>query len=279
MKPKSTIIIILLLAFQFSNLIAQDLANPLEPVQVRMPILLGPVVGYNRSVHTADIASFVDDPLCPFFTNGTANGFYVGFSFEYLLGSAVDSRSSLIARVLYNTMPADFEKEGDKHPSLVEDLSQSTGYRVVESTTRHAIEVAFSTLTAEVCYKFNFLEGLGVTVGPTFDIPLSKSMTQVYQLLEPNYVQFKRNQEALEKGEIVRYEDNDRTIVVYDQDVPEASGFRLGLKAGLQYEIILGKRYYIVPAFYYNYAVTKFSSVENWFVHAIQFGVDIRFSL
>ncbi len=279
MKKTFTLIAIILLAMQFNDAKAQDLADPLRPVQVRVPVLLGPVVGYNRAVHTADIASFVDDPLCPFFTNGTANGFYVGFSFEYLLGSAVDSRSSIIARVLYNTMPANFEKEGDKHPSLVEDQSQPTGYRTVESTTRHAIEVAFSTLTAEFCYKFNFLDNLGVTVGPTFDFPLSKNMTQVYQLLEPNYVQFKRNQEALDKGEIVRYEDNDRTIVVYDKDVPEAAGFRLGLKAGLQYEIILGKRYFIVPAFYYNYAVTKFSSVENWFVHAIQFGVDIRFSL
>jgi hypothetical protein len=36
---------------------------------------------------------------------------------------------------------------------------------------------------------------------------------------------------------------------------------------------------YVVPAVYYNYGITKLTSMENWYVHALQMGVDIRFSL
>lgn len=265
---------IAMLLIPLLNVSSQDLSDPLRPKVVGTPIYLGPVVGYNRSLHSVDLASFVDDPLCPFFSNGTANGFYAGLSFEYLLGNVTDSKSSIIARALYNTMPASFTKEGDRYPSLVEDPSSPTGYTTVFSKTQHSIEVTYSMLTFEVMYKLNFLQALGVTVGPTFDFPMSKKLDQVYKLIEPDYVQFKRNTDP---NVHYRYADNDRTIYVKEGDIPESSGFRLALKAGLQYEILLG-RMYVVPAVYYNYALTKLTTTENWYVHALQMGVDVRFA-
>lgn len=251
------------------------LDDPIKPFKRSTVFLAGPVAGYNNSFHNAKIASFVDDPICPFFNNGFSGGYYLGISFEYLIGNIKDSRTSVIARVLYNSMPSYFSKEGDSYPSLVEDQNSQNGYSTVMSSTNHTIDVSYTCLTAEVCFKINLFNDFGITCGPTFDLPLSSRMEQVYSLTNPDYVQFKRNNNSE-----YRYGDNDRKIYVYEGEVPEMNAYRLGLKLGLQYEInYLIKGAYLVPAIYYNQALTKLSSKENWFVNALQIGMDLRFAI
>jgi hypothetical protein len=274
MKLRILPLAVLAVLIQFTSTFAQEISNPLAPTEVGTPIYLGPVVGYNYSIHTADIASFVEDQdRCPTFSNGNANGYYFGLSFEYLLGNAKNSKSSIIARLLYNSFPAYFEQGGDTYPSLVEDPSSPTGYTTVESSTKHELNVKYSTITFEPCYKLNLIGTFGFTVGPTFDFTMNTELEQTYKLIEPDYVQFKEDPNS---G--YRYSDDKRTIYVQEGEIPDAAGFRLGLKAGVQYEILLG-RMYVVPAVYYNYGITKLTSMENWYVHALQMGVDIRFSL
>lgn len=276
MKVRFLPLAILALAFIFPyETFGQDEDTPLIPVQQGTRIYVGPVAGYNRSMHSVDLASFVDDPLCPFFSNGTANGFYAGLSFEYHLGDPTDSWHSIIVRGLYSTLPAGFEVEGDTYPSLVDD--GQGGYTTVLSSTRHSIDVEYSYASFEICYKVNPVSGtgFGITVGPTFDFPFTKTMVQRMDLVEPLNVQFRRDPNSGYK-----YENNDRTIIVKDGDIEGASGFRFGLKVGVQYEILMGKGWYIVPVAYYNYGITKVTpDIENWNVNAFQMGVDVRFAL
>lgn len=252
--------------------------NPLIPVSTSKKIYLGPVVGYNRSMHSVKLSSFVEDPLCPFFENGSNNGYYFGLSYEHLFGAVVGSKHSLIARVLYSTLPASFTKEGDKYPSLVDD--GAGGYTTVMSSTRHAIEVAYNLICAEVMYKFNAIGNLGLTAGPTFDFPMTKTLDQRYELVEPLNCQFKTQPQVPDKyGFTPYYTDNDRTFVAKEGDIPNAAGFRFGFKIGLQYEIITGSKFYIVPAIYYNLGLTNLSSEYSWKVNALQAGVDLRFAI
>ena len=256
-------------------------ANPLAPGQTSSAIYLGPVVGYNRSMHSVDLSSFVDDPLCPFFTNGANNGFYAGLSYEHLFGNVVGSRHSIIARVLYSTLPASFTKEGDEYPSLVD--AGSGKYETVTSATRHSIEVSYNLISVEVMYKFNVVGNLGLTAGPAFDFPIKKTIEQKYEIIKPDNVQFKRVDVTQDKYKNYQYQNNDRTLIVYSGDIPEASGFRLGLKFGIQYEIIMKGRWYVVPAVYYNLGLTnigkKDAKTESWKVSAFQAGIDVRFAL
>ncbi len=249
-------------------------ATPLTPGTTKKPIYLGPVLGYNRALHSVQIASF-NDPLCPSFSNGVDNGFYGGLSFEYLLGNVKDSKSSIIGRVLYNTLPSSFEQVGDEYPSLVRDGQE---YNTILSKTKHSLTVSYSMLTVEACYKLNlFGSEFGVTVGPTFDFTLNSHIEQTYEIIKPNNVKFKIPEDADDRG--IRYTDNNRKMIVRDEDIPDSQSYRLGIKAGVQYEFLMG-RMYIVPAAYYNYGITKLTPEgDNWFVHAIQMGVDIRFSL
>lgn len=105
------------------------------------------------------------------------------------------------------------------------------------------------------------------------------------ELVEPDNVKFKR---SVDDKRIVRYENNDRTIVTWDgpparptqqnQDVKENS-IRFSLKFGVAYEIITGTKIDIIPGIYYNLGVTNVNNVESWKVSSIQAGVDIRFTL
>lgn len=271
------IAVLAFIIIQATDVFAQGAeANPLEPGKSSSAIYIGPVFGYNRSIHSVNLPSFAEDPLCPYFTNGSSNGFYAGLSFEYPF-AAVNSKHSVIARVLYNSLPASLKKVGDTYPSLVLKQGTTDQYDIVESSTEHTVDVKYNLLTFEVMYKFNVINTFGLTVGPTFDFPISKTFDQRFKLVSPDNVQFVKDPQADQKHYI--YEDFDRTIVVAHGDIDKANSFRFGIKAGVQYEIIMSNRWYLVPAVYYNIGITNVSSAEDWKVSAFQAGVDLRFAL
>lgn len=277
------VIIVLSVIAGAINLNAQESKNnPLQPDYQRAPVYVGPVFGYNRSLHSVTLSSF-DEAICPRFENGNSNGFYVGISWENMLGDAVNTTSSIIVRALYNTMPASLEVSENPIPSLVtivDDNGAPIDEKIINSSTIHTQEVSYSMITAEIMYKLNPIEGipLGFSVGPTFDFAMTKTQDQRYSLVQPLEAQFKRNQQAIDEYGY-QYVDNDRTIIIKEGDIPESNAFRFGLKAGVQFEIITSGRMYIVPALYYNFGITNLSSRENWRVNALQMGVDVRFAL
>lgn len=275
---KRLIPLVLVFGFLLTGMTFAQGDNPLLPTYQRPPIYIGPVFGYNRSMHSVNLASF-DEAICPRFQDGNSNGFYAGLSWEQMLGEAATSTSSIIVRVLYNTMPAYLETSENPIPSLVTVVDANgnpINEVVLNSSTVHTQDINYSMFTGEVMYKLNPIPGLplGITVGPTFDFAMTKTQDQKYKLELPLEAQFKRNPSS---G--YTYEDNDRTIVIKSGDIPGSEAFRFALKAGLQYEIITSGKMYIVPAVYYNFGITNLSSKENWRVNALQMGVDIRFAL
>jgi len=256
-----------------------DGSNPLGPQKVYKTIFFGPVIGYNKSLHSADLATFDQDILCPSFDKGNANGFHVGFFYEHFFGGIL-SQHSLVVRALYNTLPAEFVKEGDDYFSKL-DLGGNE-YEDILTTTKHQNKVDYNMISLDLMYKFRALTiqdvgALAVTVGPTFDYIMTKKNSQKYFLVEPANVQFKKlpDEEIAAKG--WTYSDDQRTITVYDGDIEEASSIRFALKAGLQMEIKLPGGFDIIPGIFYNFAFTDVSK-QDWKVNAVQIGVDIRYA-
>lgn len=251
--------------------------NPLAPTQAAIPFYFGPVVGYNRVLHSADLSTFNEEAVaCPVFQNGSANGYFFGISFEYLLGGAKNSTSSIIARLLYNSMPANFEVEGSNYPSMA--LLPDNRDTVIFSSVTHKNEVIYDMITFEAQYKLNLFESLfGVVVGPTFDFAMTKDQNQTVQLVEPSYAKFQEVPLADQQAQGIRYSADGRTLIAKEGEIPNSSAFRFGLKFGVQYEIILNSGMYIVPSFNYNFGVTNLSSDDDWRVSALQLGVDVRF--
>ncbi|MEZ4724430.1 MAG: hypothetical protein R2863_07200 [Candidatus Kapaibacterium sp.] len=267
----------LTLAMAFTVPSFGQLDDPLAPTKAAIPFYFGPVVGYNRVLHSADLNTFNYEAVpCPIFQNGSANGYFFGLSFEYLLGSAKDSKSSIIARVLYNSMPANFEVEGDEYPSVAKRVDQPD--TTILSSTEHKNEVVYNMITAEAQYKLNlFNTEFGIIVGPTFDFAMTKDQNQTYSLLTPKEAKFNQVSAEEQAAQGIRYSADGRTLIAKEGEIPNSSALRVGIKFGVQYEIILNNGFYIVPNFNYNFGVTNLSADDDWRVSALQLGIDIRF--
>lgn len=277
-----------ILAFGASTGFAQEEEpDPLNPQAAKPRIYVGPVFGYNRAMHTGEFASIPPDvsqpgatnPVpCPIFNGGTNNGFYAGATIEYLLGKRAatgeDPVSSIIAKLVYNSLPGSFEIGGNDYK--VVDAAGTP----VTTTVKHVSEVKYQTIDLDLLYKLNlFGTSFGVVAGPTIGFALGTAQQeQSFELIDPINAQFEPDPEAQRKN--LKYSNDFRKITIRDGDLPGASGLRVGLKAGVQYEQpLFANRLNLVPHIFYNFGITKLTSAENWRVNALQAGVDLRFAL
>jgi len=252
--------------------VGQELANPLVPAKARPRVYVGPVVGYNRALHSSGFQSVAGDVLCPEFQSGTGNGFYVGGTFEYLLGSPKDSKSSIIAKVVYNYIPAFYEEEGDNLPVL----DPNGGPDPIYTQVRHVAEIKYGSIDLEALYKLNLFDSyFGVVVGPTVGFVIQSDREQRMELVSPLNATFDPNQDGFEDAQLV---NNGRTWILNQDELPGRNPIRVGIKAGVQYELPIG-RVLLVPHAFYNYGITEVSPDDNLRINALQFGVDLRFAL
>lgn len=268
---KKVLYTIVVLIISTGSMIAQqEIANPLVPAERAPRIYVGPVIGYNRSLHASGFQSIAGDVLCPDFTQGNGNGYYFGGSIEYLLGHPKDSKSSIIARVVYSFLPAGYQIPGDRLPSLDPDGN------VVYSTTRHVAEIKYSMVEFEAIYKLNLFNSyFGIVVGPTVGLVVKSQREQRMELIEPLNAQFDPSSNQFGN---VKYINNNRAIITGQDNIPGKSPIRVGVKAGVQYEMPVG-RLLLVPSLYYNFGITEVSATDNLRINALQAGVDLRFAL
>jgi len=265
------------------------LNNPLAPSTERTVFYVGPVVGYNNVNHDnggAQFAGFAQSGACPTYTGGNANGFYVGLSGEYLLGGAKNSTSSIIMRVLYNTMPSSLSVEqtdengGGSLTSRVNviDKDGNKESRLVESNIDMYNEISYNLFSLEAVYKLNIGDTpFGIVAGPVVDFAITKTQREVMELNTAD-LQFKElDADALNKG--YRLEDGNTKYVFSDGDIDGSSSVRFALKLGAQYEFLFGK-WYLVPSVYYNFGLTNLVSGgdQTWRVSVIQVGFDARYA-
>ncbi len=271
MRRLATAFVVVFLAATGSMVAQQELgarSNPLVPEKSAPRIYVGPVVGYNRSLQSSGFQSVAGDVLCPDFTEGTGNGYYFGGSVEYLLGKPRDSKSSLIARVVYEYMPASYTEPGDQLPSLNSDGE------VVMSTVEHTADIKYSFLDLEVIYKLNlFNSNFGIVVGPTVGFVMNSERVQQMNLVEPLNATFDPT-----FCPDCEYTNNGRTVITGRDDIPDHATLRIAVKAGVQYEMPLG-RLLLVPCIYYNFGITEVSPSANLRINALQAGFDLRFAL
>jgi len=271
MRRLFTVVVVVFLASAGSTVAQPELgarSNPLVPEKSSSRIYVGPVVGYNRVLQSSGFQSVANDVLCPDFTSGIANGFYVGGSIEYLLGKPRDSKSSIIGRVIYNSLPGNYSEPGDRLPTL-----DNQG-QVVFSTVEHTAEIQYSLLDVELIYKLNlFNSNFGIVVGPTVGFVLNSSRVQSMNLVEPLNAQFDPKFCAT-----CEYTNNGRTVITARDDIPGHATVRIAVKAGVQYEIPIG-RLLLVPCLYYNFGITEVSASDNLRINAFQTGIDLRFAL
>lgn len=289
-KSLANIILILsLLLFSSIELISQtgsgNLDTPLGPTKKTSPFYIGPIAGYNRVLHSTNkpaIPLALDDVPCPNFENGSANGFFVGVSVEFLLGGSVNSQMSIIGRAMYNTFPSYFEQQGDNLPTTVNVQQQDGSLKPEQRITsiNYLNDIDYSTASLDVLFKYVVLPlnqtiWLSVVAGPTVDFALTTGEINRMQLVSPDNASLVQSPQADENG--WTYPDP-RTLQFNDGEIPDAQSLRVGLKVGAQLEINYSK-FLIVPNVMYNMALTNLSPDFDWRVNALQIGVDLRYAL
>jgi hypothetical protein len=282
-------LIAVILCQSFAYLIADDEEDdPLNPKIKKTPFLVGPVIGYNKVMHSVTLeTSNIDAVPCPSFQNGSSNGFFVGASAEFLLGGPKNSKSSVIVRLLYNTFPAKMEQQSFNAgtgglPSVKPDGTS------ILTDVLYTNAIAYNTISLDLAYKFNFMDNLGVVAGPTFDYAMTATQNQRTSLISDpkDGAAFKMVSAADQAKLGISYTDfanpaagtAPKTIIVKQGDIPGKQSLRIALKLGLQYEILTKGGMIIVPGIAYNFGVTNVDD-HSWKVSAIQIGVDVRFAL
>ena len=272
------LVVILGIVFITSSLSAQrggvrELANPLVPAPKPSPIYVGPAFGLNLLGHSMDRTArpFTAGVPCPSFSNAAGLGIFGGLTLEYLFGEVETSSSSLIFRALFNMFPGSNTQEHSIYPQ-----SDPQGIPW-DNQVENELRVNYNALTFEVMYKINPDPrlGFGFVVGPTFDLLFMSNEAERFNLIAPDHAQF--DPDRFDPGMV--FENNNRTAVIYDGEILNAAAIRFGLKAGIQYEILLGSRMYVVPSLAYNFGITTLNSEYSWRVSPVQIGLDARFLL
>ena len=248
-----------------AEMVSAQGSNPLDPTVPRSQVLVGPTVGLSRNYHTGGFRT-IEDPNCPIFEDGSGWGFLVGITAEF----QPSPTWSIIPRVAYESRPANFEQNLPDAQVLRPGASNPVNQTVTTSSA-----ITYSLLTAEVMYKYEFLKiGRGFRVaaeaGPVFGYVLGGKNRQVQNLIEPQNARFV-NPDGYPT------ENNGRTLVLFDNDIPGRSSTRFSLKGGLQAEIgLFGNAWIATPGIYYDYGLTQVTENENWNLNSILFQLDFR---
>ena len=255
-------------------------ATPLAPAAAPPRIYIGPIGGFNQDFHSGGFRSFKGDPVCPVFEAASATGFFVGGSFEYLLGNPSEATSSILLRLAYDSRPVSFAVREEGTSTL--PVIDTNRVEIVDVTTEHRAQINYSLLSLDALYKIMISRDvpLGIAAGVTANFVLVGQAKQTYEIIAPNNAQFDTTKRT---DAVLRYEDNAQVMVFVDGDIPNRSSFRFGIKAGLFFELNLRKFLFapalVVPGIWFDAGLTKVTTAENWRVNAFQAGVDIRWAL
>lgn len=244
--------------------------NPLDPTPSRRQILIGPSFAINRNYHTGGFRT-LEGATCPFFDDGTGWGYSVGLSAEFL--PSINGHWGIIPRITFEQRPGQFTQELPNAKVLLED--PVTGDKeVVDQTVSTTSVIDYTLLNMEVLYKYEIVTmgsfRVAVAGGPAFQYVMAGRNRQVQDLEEPQNARF------LNPDNFVT-ENNGRTLVFFDDDIPQRNATRFSVKAGVQGEIgLFGDQWILTPGIYYDYGLTEVTSTEDWKLNTIFFQVDFR---
>jgi hypothetical protein len=134
--------------------------------------------------------------------------------------------------------------------------------------------IDYTLLNIEVLYKYELVTmgsfRVAVAGGPAFQYVMAGRNRQVQDLEEPQNARF------LNPDGFVT-ENNGRTLVFFDDDIPQRNATRFSAKAGVQGEIgLFDDQWILTPGIFYDYGLTEVTSTEDWKLNTIFFQVDIR---
>ncbi len=190
----------------------------------------------------------------------TKKGFELGLGYQYKIGEKYSSSQSLCFIIVYKTSSSEskglitnqdyLEKIIDNKKAIVFDL------RAYEQ----------SSLGLDISYRLH----------PFQNIYLSGGAFAGY-LISSNYsekINVKDSSNFIANTDIKNYENNNKTAVIYDDEIENINKFNYGLKfeTGI---ILYFNSIDINPSISYNYSINKVIPNLDWSVNSLNIGIKI----
>ncbi len=208
----------------------------------------------NLNTHSANFDSLSNCPSCsPGFRDGSGIGFSLGLMSNFILSDNL----FLDLRLGY------FSRNG-----LLKRLEEDTvnlNAQAVKGVFEHTLDAKISSIGIEPMIGIRLWEGLSLELGFHAGLILQKDVSHQEKILEPL---------------TGTYENNMRTRLVNDVQIPDASSFRLSLLGGLSYELPLNneKTWFLQPEAFYSYALNEVAKNTEWKINTLRLGLALKYS-
>lgn len=208
----------------------------------------------NLNSHIANFDSLSNCPSCsPGFRDGNGIGFSLGFLSNFILNDNLffDIRLGYFAR----------------HGILkrLEEDTVNLNAQGVKGVFEHSLDAKISSIGIEPMLGVRLWEGLSLELGFHAGLIIQKDASHQEKILEPLTGTF---------------ENNMRTRLVNDVQIPDAASFRLSLLFGINYELPLNneKTWLLQPEAFYSYGLNDVAKNTEWKINTLRLGLALKYS-
>ena len=238
-----------------------------------------------------DVKYLYDCASCFPLNDFTSNDFFWGMTTEtkFLFPNSL----SFLANVYYSRFSYLKKEDGGIYPALVSD---GNGVQtLVNAETIWERDGSYSLLSMDLLLKYKIpVVDLSFSAGVSLGYLLNSHYAEYYKIISPNNAQFTRPSDWNELG--YEFLDNGRVVRLYNKEIPYKNDFRIGLKAGINYDFMLWD-YSISPFVYYDFPLTsvvydrnrkcvsicpdyyKYTEGWHWKISYLSAGIDFKYWL
>lgn len=192
---------------------------------------------------------------CAGYSSTTGGGFIGGAEFDLPIASGID----LVGRLVYQSSGATF--------SASEPTTVRVGNQAVQTSFEHSLQTTTSFVMLEPMLDYRVTGGLSLFAGVRLGTTLSATYTQKEAFSDPS----------------IPFDYADGTAVRNNTsgDIPNTSGFQMGLIFGTRYRLPMNAAGSIslVPELSFSPMFTNVVTDASWKISPIRFGLSILFDV
>lgn len=205
----------------------------------------------------------------PTFDTQTGFSIFYGANFEINLSKENNFNNSIIIKLNFNSFSKDFSYIENNVPQLYGNDIESL---------EHINTAEITSLSTIILYKYEISEtGFNLLGGFSIDTYLHTKEEFFININSPSDANF--DPTLVENSETLVLINPRSMKFVDEQDIRNASDWRVGLNFGFEYQFNIHDKYFISPNFLYNYSSNYFVGSANWKIEFYQLGIDFRFNL
>lgn len=208
----------------------------------------------NLNYHTANFDSLSNCPSCsPGFREGNGIGFSLGFLSNFILSD-----------FLFLDMRLGYFVRNGVLKRLEED-TVNLNAQAVKGIFEHTLDSKISSIGLEPMLGIRVWDAFSLHLGFHAGLIIQKDATHQEKIIEPA---------------TGTYENNMRTRLVKDVQIPDAASLRLAILAGLSYELPLNRErtWYLQPEAFYSYGLNEVAKNTEWKINTLRLGLALKYS-